>query len=148
MIETIETGSPQVVGLKLSGKLHDEDYRQFVPGWEIISTAEGKLRLLIQFEEFHGWDLQSAWDDLNFGLKRDLGFERIAVVGDRKWEKLVASFARPFIQAEVRYFDKSEVDAAWKWIREKDEGKDTTEGIGELATVSDESDIWSHVPWY
>ena len=27
MIATIETGSPKVVGLKLSGKLHDEDYK-------------------------------------------------------------------------------------------------------------------------
>ena len=31
MIETIETGAPNVVGLKLCGKLHDEDYKQFVP---------------------------------------------------------------------------------------------------------------------
>ena len=31
MIETIETGSPKVVGFRLCGKLHDEDYRQFVP---------------------------------------------------------------------------------------------------------------------
>ncbi len=30
MIETIESGCPKVVGLKLCGKLHDEDYKQFV----------------------------------------------------------------------------------------------------------------------
>jgi hypothetical protein len=148
MIETIETGLPNVVGLKLSGKLHDEDYRQFVPGWEIISTVEGKLRLFIQFEDFHSWDLHSAWDDLSFGLKRDLGFERIAIVGDRKWEKLVASFAKPFIQAEVKYFDESEVGAAWKWLRENGDGEEATEGIGELAEVSSDPDLWSHVPWY
>jgi len=34
MIETTETGSPKVLGLKLCGKLHDEDYKQFVPRWE------------------------------------------------------------------------------------------------------------------
>ena len=36
MIETIETGSPQVVGLKLSGTLHDDDYKRFVPMMECI----------------------------------------------------------------------------------------------------------------
>ena len=54
MIATIETGSPKVVGVKLSGKLHDEDYRRFVPMIESILTAEGKVRLFVQFEEFHG----------------------------------------------------------------------------------------------
>ena len=42
MIATIETGSPKVVGFRLSGKLHDEDYQQFVPTMETILTARGK----------------------------------------------------------------------------------------------------------
>jgi len=41
MIEAIETGSPKVVGLELCGKLHDEDYKQFLPKMESILTAEG-----------------------------------------------------------------------------------------------------------
>ena len=69
MIETIETGAPQVVGVKLSGKLHDEDYRQFVPKIESILTAEGKVRLFVQFEEFEGWDMHAAWDDFKFSLR-------------------------------------------------------------------------------
>ena len=112
MIETIETGSPCVLGLKISGKLHEEDYRQFVPGWETILTEEGRLRLLVQFEDFHGWDPHTAWDDLNFHPKHVSDFERIAVVGDRNWEKLLTSFARPFAQADMKYFDRSEIDAA------------------------------------
>ena len=36
MIATIETGSPNVVGLKLTGKLHDEDYKQFVQTMQTI----------------------------------------------------------------------------------------------------------------
>ena len=45
MIETIETGSPKVLGLKLCGKLHDEDYKQFVPKWETTLTERRKVRL-------------------------------------------------------------------------------------------------------
>ena len=95
MIETIETGSPKVVGFKLCGKLHDEDYKQFVPKMETILTAEGKVRLFIQLEDFHGWDLHAAWDDFKFSLKHYSDFERIAMVGDRKWEKWMANFCKP-----------------------------------------------------
>ena len=31
MIEPLSSPSPKVLGFKLSGKLHDEDYKQFVP---------------------------------------------------------------------------------------------------------------------
>ena len=52
MIQTIETGYRKVVGLMLVGKLHDEDYKQVLPKMESILTAEGKVRLLIQLEDF------------------------------------------------------------------------------------------------
>ncbi len=65
MIETIETGSPRVVGLKLCGTLHDEDYKKFVPTVETILNTQGKVRLFVRFEDFHGWDLHAAWDDLD-----------------------------------------------------------------------------------
>ncbi|MEI8374780.1 MAG: STAS/SEC14 domain-containing protein [Planctomycetota bacterium] len=58
-----------MVGFKFCGKLHDEDCKQFVPQMETISTAEGKVRLFIQLEDFHGWDLYATLDDIKFSLK-------------------------------------------------------------------------------
>jgi hypothetical protein len=120
MIETITTNSPKLVGLKLSGTLHDEDYKDFVPKIESIVTSQGRVRLFVQLEDFHGWDMRAAWDDLKFGLRHYSDFERIALVGDRHWEAWMASFCRPFTRARVRYFDVSQVDAAWKWLAEKE----------------------------
>ncbi len=142
MIDTIETGSPKVVGLKLSGKLHDDDYKQFVPSMETILTAEGKVRLFVQFEDFHGWDLHAAWDDLKFGLKHYSDFERIAMVGDRKWEKWMTTFCKPFTKAKVKYFDKSEIDAAWKWLQENEEEKD------QPPDAYDDYDKRDGYPWF
>jgi hypothetical protein len=118
MIETFQTGFPKVIGFKLSGKLHDEDYRQFVPTVETILDTEGKVRLFIQPEDFHGWDLHAAWDDCRFGLKHYSDFKRIAIVGDRKWEQWIARIWKPFTKAKVRYFDATQVDAAWEWVLE------------------------------
>jgi hypothetical protein len=118
MIETLQTTSPKVVGFRLSGKLHDEDYKTFVPALEAAVAAQGKVRLLAQFDDFHGWDLHAAWDDFKFGMKHYQDFERIAMVGDREWEKWMAALCKPFSKADVRYFDASEAEAAWAWIGE------------------------------
>jgi hypothetical protein len=148
MIETIETTLPGVVGLKFSGTLHDEDYKQFLPRIETLLTAQGKVRLFIQFEDFHGWDLHAAWDDLKFSLKHYSDFERIALVGDRKWEHWMANFSKPFTWAQVRYFDTSEVDAAWKWLEEEDSRKKVAKPADQASDGSEEPDSWGNYHWY
>ncbi len=146
MIETIETGTPKVVGVKLSGKLHDEDYRRFVPKIETILTAEGKVRLFVQFEEFQGWDMHAAWDDFKFALKHYSDFERIVMVGDRRWEKWLASVCKPFTKAKVKYFDRSEADAAWTWLRANHEGDKATEEKDTNLDFPDSPGLWSIPP--
>jgi len=74
--------------------------------------------LLAQFEDFHGWDLHAMWDDFQFGVKHYSDLERIAIVGDRKWEEWMAKLCKPFSKASVNYFDVSQTDAAWAWLRE------------------------------
>jgi hypothetical protein len=117
MIETLQTTSPKVIGFRLTGKLHDEDYKSFVPAVDAVAT-QGRVRLLAQFEDFHGWDMHAAWEDFKFGMKHYRDFERIAMVGDHKWEAWLATLCKPFTRAKVRYFDASEVEAAWTWIGE------------------------------
>ena len=147
MIATIETGSPNVVGGKLSGKLHDEDYRRFVPMVESILTAEGKVRLFVQFEEFQGWDMHAAWDDFKFSLKHYADFERIVMVGDRRWERWMTSVCKPFTKAKVKYFDRSEVAAAWTWLRQSEEDDKSREEDRtlDMPTEADRSNPWI---WY
>ena len=118
MITQLESGSANIVGFILSGKLHDEDYRTFVPLLDAAVAAQSKMRLFARFEDFHGWDLRAAWDDFKFGLKHYASFERIALVGDRRWEEWMAIFCKPFTQAEVRYFNATDEAAAWAWLRE------------------------------
>lgn len=118
MIETLQTGSPKTIGFKLSGKLHHEDYKSFVPAVEAVLAAQGKVRLFAQLEDFHGADLHAVWDDLKFGFKHYSDFDRIAMVGDRRWEKWMVQMSRPFTKAAVRYFDAFRVDDAWAWLRE------------------------------
>lgn len=118
MIEKMETGFPSIVGYKLHGRLHHADYKAFLPAVDAAVASEGRVRLLAQFEDFHGWDMRAAWDDFTFTRRHYGDFDRIAMVGDRWWEAWLATICKPFTHAKVRYFDASKVDDAWAWLRE------------------------------
>jgi len=148
MIETMETGSAKVVGLKLCGKLHGADYKQFEPTMETILTAERKVRLFIHLEDFHGCDLHAVWDHLTFSLRHYSNFERIAMLGDRKWERWSARLCKPFTRAKMKYFDRSEVDAAWNWLQEGEEGSMNTEEADGPPGVCEKSEVWNGCPWF
>jgi hypothetical protein len=158
MIETIETGSAKVVGWKLHGTLHDEDYQRFLPQVESILTSQGKVRLFVQFEDFHGWDVHAAWDDMKFGIRHYSDFERIAMVGEREWEKWMAALCKPFTGAKVRYFDCSQIEEAWLWLHEEgpaetemnglERNGPATNGKERTPEFSDEPDAWQGFPWY
>jgi len=92
-----------IVFVKASGTLVDEDYQQFVPRMEKLMQQFGKLRMVFTMEDFHGWDLHSAWDELKFELKHTKDLKRVAVVGDRKWEKWASRLSGIFTDAGVRF---------------------------------------------
>jgi hypothetical protein len=118
MIQQIGRGTGKILGFKMSGKLHDEDYKLFVPIVEAAINTQGKVRLLAHFEDFHGWDLHALWDDTKFATQHCADVERIALVGDKAWEKWMAAVCKPFTMAKIGYFDVKEIESAWKWLEE------------------------------
>ena len=118
MIEQINTASPTVLAFKLSGKLHNEEYERFIPLIEQAMKEQGKVRILADMEDFHGWDMPALWDDIKFATGHFSEIERIAIVGDQKWEAWMAQVCKPFTHATIRYFDQVDEGAAWGWVQE------------------------------
>jgi SpoIIAA-like len=118
MIEIL-TGLPaHTVGFKMSGKLHDEDYKKFVPLVDAEITKDGKVNVLAQFHDFRGWDLRALWEDIKFSTTHCTKIKRIALVGERTWEEWMAKFCKPFTMAKIKYFNASELEAAKAWLAE------------------------------
>lgn len=116
MITRLDKSTDSILGFTLSGKLHDEDYRHFVPTVDNAIQQHGKVRLLAHFVDFHGWDLHALWDDIKFSATHLNKLDRVALVGDQKWEEWMAKVCKPFTKAQVEYFDASHLDEAWKWL--------------------------------
>ncbi len=117
-VEIQETDEAKVLVVKATGKLTKEDYEALVPKVEQLIQRFGKVRILFEMEDFHGWNAGALWQDIKFDIKHFKDIERLAMVGDRKWEKGMSIFCKPFTTAKVKYFDVNKADKAQDWIRE------------------------------
>ena len=108
----------KVLAIDLTGKLVKEDYADFVPAVERLVQQRGKIRILMTMHDFHGWTTGALWEDTKFATHHFRDIERIAMVGEKKWQEWMAAFCKPFTTAEVRYFDKAETEKARAWLEE------------------------------
>ncbi len=118
MFKPIPVNLKGVVAFKAVGKLTHDDYQKLLPTLEKIIAEEGRVSLLLELENFHGWNMEAARDDYQFASHHRHSFERIAIVGDRRWEKWLTRLASPFIDGQVRYFTHDQLPQAWDWVRE------------------------------
>lgn len=112
-----------IVEVHVSGKLTKEDYEHFVPEIESLIERYGCIRVLFEMHEFHGWTAEALWKDIRFDLKHFRDIERLAVIGEKRWQKGMAIFCKPFTKAKIRYFDQSETALARDWLNEEIEEK-------------------------
>lgn len=117
-IKLNEENNGKLLVIHVSGTLNKDDYTVFVPAFERLVKEHGKLRVLFDMSDFHGWDIGAAWEDLKFGVDHFSDIERMAMLGDKKWQEGMAIFAKPFTKAEVRYFDHAKAAEARKWLDE------------------------------
>ena len=116
MVEVQERSDDKVVEVTVSGKLTEEDYGHFAPIVEAAIQRSGKLRMLVVMHDFHGWTAGALWEDVKFDWHHFRDIERLALVGERRWEAGMAVFCKPFTTARVKYFDHSPLDEARQWI--------------------------------
>lgn len=107
----------KVLEVQTTGKLTHEDYQRFASTFEAMFKLHGKLNVLFEMVDFHGWDAAAMWDELKFDLKHFSDIQRLALVGDKKWEKGMGLFCRPFTAAKIRYFDAAELTQARAWVQ-------------------------------
>ncbi len=108
----------KVLEVRVSEKLTREDYERLLPEFQTRIERHGKLRILLRMDDFHGWTAGALWDDIKVMFKHFNDVERIAMVGDKAWEKGMSVFCKPFTTATIRYFEQPQLDEARAWIHE------------------------------
>ena len=117
MVEIRET--PGLVEFEVSGTLSGDDYERLVPRLERLVAERGPLRIYIELHDFHGWSPAALWKDLRFDARHQDDMERIAVVGEKRWEEWAIGLSQPFMKADMRFFRMDEAEEARRWVRER-----------------------------
>ena len=117
MIEFMDESTDKYLGVRISGKLTDEDYKNvLVPRLEEAFKNYGKLDFLVHMDGFEGWDAHAAWDDMSFGLQHAGDFDKLAVVGGPKWVEWAVKAFRFMFKGEVRPYQDDQLEKAWEWV--------------------------------
>lgn len=112
-----------IASMTLTGKLEIEDYDSFVPRMERFVHKHKGAGLVIHLTDFNGWNTGALWENTQFEGRHYDNVSRIAVVGDRFWQKGLSSFLKAFPKADVRYFDTALKEDALKWLTRRQPGK-------------------------
>jgi hypothetical protein len=118
MIQKLDQSSGNVIGYKISGTVSKSDYQELVPEVESLVQQEGNIRLLLDLTEFKG-EKVSAWGaDFKFGRDYRKKIDKLAIVGDKKWEKWMAKLSEPFFAHESEFFHSDNNEDAWTWLQQ------------------------------
>jgi SpoIIAA-like len=114
MIERIDRDGGAVLGFRAVGDVTAADYEILTPAVQAAVEQYQSVRLLLDLTDF-GWEKVEAWGaDLRFGQQFRHAIERMAIVGDRRWERWLAHLAAPLYAQQAQFF--TDVDEAWAWL--------------------------------
>lgn len=113
-----EKSGGKILEVNVSGRLTYRDYERFVPQFVRLAQQHGKIRVLFEMTNFHGWKAAALWEDIKFDLKHFSAIERLAMVGDQRWQKWMSKFCRPFTTADIRFFRSANYCSAHSWLEE------------------------------
>lgn len=118
MLSVTQT-TDDIVIVDAAGKLTEDDYRQFDRELAAVAERDQHMRVLVRMTDLQGWEPKALWEDVKLDVACKDVLERVALVGDRRWQEWMARFSQPFTDADVRYFDESEAAGAVGWLLER-----------------------------
>ena len=118
VIQILPESVASLICIKVFGKLTDSEYRNFIPRVESVINDFGSIKLYVDMLDMDGWEWRVAWDDFAFGIKHWNEFTKLALVGDKRWERFSAQVADKINKAEVQFFSRQEIVKAMIWIKD------------------------------
>lgn len=118
MFELTDDHPGNLIGIRATGTLTGADYDDLLPRLRAAIEEHGQIRALLEIRDLEGLTPAALWDEATFDAAELEHVERLAVVGDARWEEALESIAAPFVRAETRYFPGAQKDEAWRWLEE------------------------------
>jgi len=103
------------IEIAMIGKLKHEDYQLFVPMIDkALKGAKGlEVDMLVDMRGFKGWEFLAAWDDFKFGVKHRNAFDKMAIIGNKKWEEASTAMMSHLMTGKSKFFKEREKALSW-----------------------------------
>jgi len=117
MLEILSESGGNVVGARVGGRMGGDECKVLSEHVEELIEVHKSVRLLLDLSECDHVDPAAAWEEFVLGVKHWNDLERIAIVGDAKWNEVAARTLNRLAYGEAEHFAKDEIAGAWVWIR-------------------------------
>jgi len=106
--------------VRLTGRLTVSEFQALQALGTLSLERFGKVRILVELEDFQGWSKEPGWEDSYF-LTEDTGrLSRLAFVGDEKWKDEVFMFVgKEMRSTAIEFFPQDQLDQAKAWLSEQ-----------------------------
>lgn len=119
MSANLEQQSDRFLILRVSGELKKSELDAAQSEFVQKIAAGGPIKVLVLLENFTGWERNEEWGDTDFFFSHRNDFEKIAVVGDLRWEAQVLAFTGASLRkGPVKCFSDADESAARAWLAE------------------------------
>lgn len=105
------------IATRATERLTKADYDKLLPLLVNQVRQNQKIRWYLEMEDFEGKQKDSFFEDVNFDIEHARDMEKVAMVGNEKWARVVIDFMNPFTAADIKYFDISRKEEAKEWLK-------------------------------
>lgn len=105
--------------VRISGFLRKDELDAIqATGIKAMNPDENARVLVVVEDDFSGWVGSEVWHDLTFLVEHGDRIEKIAIVGDARWETEMLMFTGAgFRRAPVKYFTRNQLAEARTWLK-------------------------------
>jgi hypothetical protein len=116
LIRRLDEGSGNLQGWEVTGEVAEEKVRTISEEFKAAVAEHGKVRALVRMRQIPRMGLGAWVEDFKLTpYARDV--ERYAIVSDSNLFDWTAKIGEAFIGGEVKRFEDSRYEEAWRWLR-------------------------------
>ena len=118
MIAPLESIPENVIGFRVSGEIHADDYINVLLPAVDAAAERGEVRIVVVFEDFEKLSSGAVWQDMKMGTHHLSAWTKTAFVSDLDWmQHLVALFGW-MSPGQMRRYPVAELADAIAWAAE------------------------------
>lgn len=117
MYRILDESEEGIVGIRVEGKLSTEEYDLLNGYLEKLIQDVGPINFFCDMANFEGLDGEALWEKMTDQLRHVQEFQRIALVGNRRWLNGEPKISVPWPKAQLKIFTPDQTDEAWQWVK-------------------------------